>query len=243
MYKGHTHQRNAAAADLAGVQHGGDRRGVHGDLPHALHGTRDALGVPPDDRLFPCNLLPLARHAPESLLKVPPTRRAFEDQEFHVDLFFPKEAKKLPDPGRKHGTSDVAHIPDAGKQEEVRSPGHGAVLTEAQEEQAEACGRHQDGTTLLQVLVVPGPNVGDGVHPLRGVQLLLDPITEVEFAVLQHLLYLWPQGIDPSLHLKLCHACAGHQLRSFRHSLRDCLANVVVAGNLPSGLDRVKGQV
>jgi len=30
-----------------------------------------------------------------------------------------------------------------------RSPGHGAVLTEAQEEQAEACGRHQDGTTLL----------------------------------------------------------------------------------------------
>ena len=23
------------------------RRGVHGDLPHALHGTRDALGVPP----------------------------------------------------------------------------------------------------------------------------------------------------------------------------------------------------
>ena len=26
------------------------RRGVHRDLPHALHSTRDALGVPPGDR-------------------------------------------------------------------------------------------------------------------------------------------------------------------------------------------------
>ena len=46
-----------------------------------------------------------------------------------------------------------------------RSPGHGAVLTEAQEEQAEACGRHQDGTTLLALEKLETNHENRGVNP------------------------------------------------------------------------------